>query len=59
MDHQDRLPQIPSARMNNFFTDFRADPANAGRSRTEMMTAWNALKLAKGPKTYAFYKSSS
>ncbi len=39
MQTRGRLPQIPSARMNNFITDFRADPANAGIPRDEVLKA--------------------
>lgn len=52
MQTEERLPQIPSARMNNFLTDFRADPANSEFSRKEAMDAWEQLKAADGPKTY-------
>ncbi|MEL7313296.1 MAG: hypothetical protein AAFN07_17405, partial [Pseudomonadota bacterium] len=44
-----RLPQIPSARMNNFVSDFLA--ANAG-TRQEAMEAWEDLKDMKVPKTF-------
>jgi SAP domain-containing new25 len=55
MSWEGRLPQIPSARMNNFITDFRADPKNKSISRRDVLTAWNVLKLHVGPKTYAEY----
>ena len=45
MKQPDRLPQIPSARMNNFISDFRSDPDNTGISRFEIMAAWNELKI--------------
>jgi hypothetical protein len=51
-----RLPQIPSARMNNFLSDFRADPANKEISRAEALKAWERLKARAGPKTYDEYK---
>ncbi|MEP0519094.1 MAG: hypothetical protein ABJO09_02800 [Hyphomicrobiales bacterium] len=51
-----RLPQIPSARMNNFITDFRADPTNSCASREQIMAAWEHLKGTSGPKTYEAYK---
>jgi hypothetical protein len=57
METDGRLPQIPSARMNNFLTDFRADPANSDASRDEAMAAWQLLKASKGPKTFEHYKS--
>ena len=50
------LQRIPSARMNNFITDFRADPANAGIPREEALKVWNWLKARPGPKTYAEYR---
>lgn len=56
MQTEGRLPQIPSARMNNFITDFRADPANAGIPRKDVLEAWNWLKAQPGPKTYAEYR---
>lgn len=58
MTTRGRLPQIPSARMNNFITDFRADPANAGVSRADVLKAWEALKRKPGPKTYEEYRKS-
>jgi hypothetical protein len=51
-----RLPQIPSARMNNFLSDFRADPANKQISRDDALKAWERLKAHFGPKTYEEYK---
>jgi len=56
MTTEGRLPQIPSARMNNFITDFRDDPANAGASRAEVMKAWEELKEQPGPNTYEAYR---
>lgn len=56
MQSAGRLPQIPSARMNNFITDFRADPANADVPRERIMDAWMWLKGRPGPNTYAEYK---
>ncbi|MEL7023547.1 MAG: hypothetical protein AAGL69_07330 [Pseudomonadota bacterium] len=49
-----RLPQIPSARMNNFASDFLA--ANAG-TRQEAMHAWEQLKGLKIPKTFEAWKA--
>ncbi|WP_339725469.1 hypothetical protein [uncultured Paraglaciecola sp.] len=48
-----RLPQIPSARFNNFITDFLS--ANEG-SREEAKSAWEQLKSLKIPKTYEAWK---
>ncbi len=56
MQTEGRLPQIPSARMNNFISDLRADPANANLSRDEIMAQWRWLKNQPGPKTYAEYR---
>ncbi len=53
MQTEGRLPQIPSARMNNFITDFMADPVNADVSRKEVLNAWNWLKAQPGPNTYS------
>ena len=50
-----RLPRIPAARFNNFITDFRADPANKGKSRADAVAAWEQIKSVPGPKTYAAY----
>ena len=57
MQTDGRLPQIPSARMNNFITDFQADSANAGVPRADIMRAWEAVKRHPGPKTYAAYSA--
>lgn len=59
MQTEGRLPQIPSARMNNFITDFRADPSNAGVSRDEIIKAWMWLKSQRGPNTYEEYRRLS
>lgn len=50
---EDRLPQIPSARFNNFITDFLA--ANEG-SREEAKAVWEQLKSLDIPKTYEAWK---
>ena len=50
-----RLPRIPAARFNNFITDFRADPANEGKTRADAVAAWEHIKSVPGPKTYAAY----
>ncbi len=57
MQTKGRLPRCPSARMNNFITDFMADPANAGTSRKEVLKAWNWLKEQPGPKTYSEFRN--
>jgi hypothetical protein len=50
---KDRLPQIPSARFNNFITDYLA--ANEG-SREEAKAVWEQLKFLDIPKTYDAWK---
>ena len=42
--------------MNNFITDYRADPANQGGSRDDTMQAWMWLKSEPGPNTYPEYR---
>lgn len=56
MQTEGRLPQIPSARMNNFITDFRDDPSSPAWSRGQLMEAWRWLKRQPGPNTYAEYR---
>ena len=51
-----RLPQIPSARMNNFMTDYRADSSAPQVPHEELMAKWMWLKRQPGPNTYAEYK---
>lgn len=48
-----RLPQIPSARRNNFVSDFLADGAG---SKDEAAQAWRDLKALPIQKTYAAWK---
>ena len=55
MRSQGRLPRIPAARYNNFVTDFKADPANKGKSRADAVAAWERIKSVPGPKTYDAY----
>ena len=56
MRTEGRLPQIPSARMNNFITDFRADHDKAETPREDIISAWMWLKRQPGPNTYAEYQ---
>lgn len=56
MQTSGRLPQIPSARMNNFITDFRADPASPPLSREQVLQEWQWLKKQPGPNTYEEYR---
>lgn len=51
-----RLPQIPSARFNNFISDFLA--ANEG-NREEAKAAWEQLKSLGIPKTYIAWKEET
>ena len=55
MRSEGRLPRIPAARFNNFVTDFKADPANKGKSRADAVVAWECIKSVPGPKTYEAY----
>ena len=55
MRSEGRLPRIPVARFNNFVTDFRADPANKGKTRADAVAAWERIKSVPGPKTYEAY----
>ncbi len=52
-----RLPQIPSARMNNFITDFLGDTSNKGLGKAHAMEAWQKVKTMPGEKTYTAYKA--
>lgn len=56
METSGRLPQIPSARMNNFITDYRADSSVPQVSHKELMAQWMWLKRQPGPNTYEEYK---
>lgn len=56
MRQPDRLPQIPSARFNNFITDYLADPANRASNKSDAVAAWEQIKRVPGPKTYAAFK---
>ena len=56
METEGKLPPIPSARMNNFITEFQADPINSGSTRNDVLKAWSVLKAASGLKTYEYYK---
>lgn len=58
MRTEGRLPQVPSARFNNFISDFLADPENKGRTRKDAIAAWETVKKAKITKTYEAYRAS-
>lgn len=53
-----RLPQIPSARMNNFISDYLSDSDNRGSAKNDALKAWCALKASSLPKTYEAYKKA-
>ncbi|WP_222836889.1 hypothetical protein [Advenella mimigardefordensis] len=53
-----RLPQIPSARMNNFITDYLSDNENRGSGKNDALKAWYELKASSLPKTYQAYKNA-
>ncbi|KAA1189828.1 hypothetical protein [Photorhabdus heterorhabditis] len=53
-----RLPQIPSARLNNFISDFIADPENKGKGKKQALEIWQKLKEKNLPKTYLAYKQN-
>ncbi|WP_323870326.1 hypothetical protein [Xenorhabdus szentirmaii] len=53
-----RLPQIPSARMNNFISDYLSDSENQGSGKNEALKAWYELKESALPKTYQAYKNA-
>nr|WP_217277139.1 SAP domain-containing protein [Photorhabdus heterorhabditis] len=53
-----RLPQIPSARLNNFISDFIADPENKGKGKQQALEIWQELKEKNLPKTYLAYKQN-
>jgi len=56
MQTKGRLPQIPSARMNNFISDFLSDSINRGIPRNEALKAWEWLKTQPCQKTYSEYR---
>ncbi|PQQ32099.1 hypothetical protein C6H64_04040 [Photorhabdus luminescens] len=55
---EERLPQIPSARLNNFISDFIADPENKGKGKKQALEIWQELKEKNLPKTYIAYKQN-
>ena len=50
----DRLPQIPSAKFNNFITDYLRN--EKGKTRTDAIKAWEELKKMNMPKDYNSWK---
>ncbi|MCW7762208.1 hypothetical protein [Photorhabdus luminescens] len=57
-NQEGRLPQIPSARLNNFISDFIADPENKGKGKKQALAIWQLLKEKNLPKTYLAYKQN-
>jgi len=54
LNHIDRLPQIPSAKFNNFITDYLKN--EKGKTRTDAIKAWEELKKMNKPKDYNSWK---
>jgi hypothetical protein len=52
----DRLPQIPSAKFNNFITDYLKN--EKGKTRIDAIKAWGKLKEMNIPKDYNSWKES-
>ena len=52
----DRLPQIPSAKFNNFITDYLKN--EKGKTRTDAIKAWEELKKMNIPKDYNSWKKN-
>ena len=51
---EEKLPQIPSCKFNNFISDYLANEKNA--TREEALEAWNELKDMKAKKDYITWK---
>ena len=56
MNTDGRLPQIPSARYNNFLSDYLANESAHGKTRADAMKAWKRIRKEKGQKTYVAFK---
>ena len=54
---EEKLPQIPSCKFNNFISDYLANEKNA--TREEALDAWNKLKAMKAKKDYITRKKST
>lgn len=50
----DKLPQIPSAKFNNFISDYLKN--ENGKTRTDAIEAWEKLKKMNIPKDYNSWK---
>lgn len=55
LNHIDRLPQIPSAKFNNFISDYLKN--ETGKNRTDAINAWDKLKQMNVPKDYDSWKN--
>jgi hypothetical protein len=54
LNNIDRLPQIPSAKFNNFISDYLKN--EKGKTRTDAIKAWEELKKRNIPKDYNSWK---
>ena len=54
---EEKLPQIPSCKFNNFISDYLANEKNA--TREDALKAWNKLKAMKAKKDYITWKKST
>ncbi|WP_144756265.1 SAP domain-containing protein [Bartonella saheliensis] len=55
---RERLPKIPSTRMNNFISDYLADETNSNQGRQKALEEWFKLKSTSLPKEYQAYKQA-
>jgi len=55
LNNVDKLPQIPSAKFNNFITDFLKN--EKGKSRNDVIKEWEKLKKMDLPKDYNSWKT--
>ena len=53
---EEKLPQIPSCKFNNFISDYLANEKNA--TRKDALDAWNKLKAMKTKKDYITWKNN-
>ena len=56
LNHIVKLPQIPSAKFNNFITDYLKN--EKGKTKTDAIKAWEKLKKMNVPKDYDSWKKS-
>ena len=52
---EEKLPQIPSCKFNNFISDYLANEKRA--TREDALEAWNKLKIMKAKKDYITWKN--